>query len=816
MRKKVKGYLWSSLVLGGLVLTTPLAANAEEGHKVNDSDKQAVTKVSSQKVFEKNISGFGNAKSEQNRLKRSYSFSPLQPTGAYAQKGDVLTIVADGDITKNTNVKVSIGSPVRNTQKAYDMVPGENTITVVNEGPVYVINNNNDGSVRIKVSGATGVMPYFELGKTTSADFAQQMATMTDAKDIQLRSRKAIITVSYKSAKAYMIDPEVLMNYYDTLLDAQDEFSGLGEGMGDVNKLDRHYQHYVESNVNYMYATSEYLGFTGTAAMARLLNTNNGWGPWHESGHQRQQTPWKWGGLGEVTVNLYSMASQKAINGKITASDKFFVPATNYLEGTGAKDFNAQSIDLKLVMFNQLQMAFGEDFYPTLHQLYRERSTNVSSTSDQMQLYAVISSEVAGVNLIPFYEKWGYSITTATKEKLSNLPTLTDEIWKNTNLVSIQRPIKLIERVDFKNNQFSVTMVDFKTKPYEKETLVAKKNGVAFAQLTKGVASANSQFSNGVWSLNEPVADSDTITVEVYHGGRTIQLYTGAQNFEKLKEALNQLMDQDGKLVSGLTQQQLDSYRETINKMPSDDKAKLTEQLNKIEQKFLEGLIADVRYNSQNEVVTTFANDLFKNYKIVTIGNGAYLSEVTNGKVYYSYLSGKDWRTSATKWSDTIRIEVRRAYKTFTIYATNRTELNTRRDVDQLLNADGGLAETTTQERLDELKNRISQFDSPRKGELLEKVDVAQTKLFETILENVQLNPDSISVTFANDVYKKYKLVLTENWSYVSEIANGKPAYSSASGNLWTTKKAFSAGKTYRIELRTSDKTYILYSKVYE
>ncbi len=37
----------------------------------------------------------------------------------------------------------------------------------------------------------------------------------------------------------------------------------------------------------------------------------DGWGPWHEAGHQRQQT-WKWSGLTEVTVNIYSMAVQRA------------------------------------------------------------------------------------------------------------------------------------------------------------------------------------------------------------------------------------------------------------------------------------------------------------------------------------------------------------------------------------------------------------------------------------------------------------------------------------------------------------------------
>ena len=33
-------------------------------------------------------------------------------------------------------------------------------------------------------------------------------------------------------------------------------------------------------------------------------------GPWHEVEHLHQQAPWEWEDLGEVTVNIYSLAVQ--------------------------------------------------------------------------------------------------------------------------------------------------------------------------------------------------------------------------------------------------------------------------------------------------------------------------------------------------------------------------------------------------------------------------------------------------------------------------------------------------------------------------
>lgn len=55
-----------------------------------------------------------------------------------------------------------------------------------------------------------------------------------------------------------------------------------------------------------MYAYPNRTAYVGDAIQNVLdINkfTKDGWGPWHEMGHQRQQTPWLWDGLMEVTTN---------------------------------------------------------------------------------------------------------------------------------------------------------------------------------------------------------------------------------------------------------------------------------------------------------------------------------------------------------------------------------------------------------------------------------------------------------------------------------------------------------------------------------
>lgn len=93
----------------------------------------------------------------------------------------------------------------------------------------------------------------------------------------------------------------------------QDKISGLSE-----EQVDKHYLHYVEDNHSldyYMYAYPHRTAYVGDAIQHVLdINkfTNDGWGPWHEAGHMRQQTPWNFKNMTEVQVNLYSLAVEKA------------------------------------------------------------------------------------------------------------------------------------------------------------------------------------------------------------------------------------------------------------------------------------------------------------------------------------------------------------------------------------------------------------------------------------------------------------------------------------------------------------------------
>ncbi|MDA2062711.1 M60 family metallopeptidase, partial [Bacillus cereus] len=230
-------------------------------------------------------------------------------------------------------------------------------------------------------------------------------------------------------------------------------------------QVDKHYVHYVEENHSpdyYMYATSYRTAYVGDA-IQYVLDINkfvtDGWGPWHEAGYLRQQSPWKFYNMTEVQNNIYSLSVEKAFNQPSNLEKSGIYPkAFQYLE-QGNKNYDEISdVFVKLVMLWQLQLAYGEDFYPKLHQLYRDMPSSELPQTDEnkKQLFMISASKVAKQNLIPFFEKWGLRPNNDTIQKVAALgyPILTAEIWKGTDSNPIKPDIPNVNNI-LEGNQFA-------------------------------------------------------------------------------------------------------------------------------------------------------------------------------------------------------------------------------------------------------------------------------------------------------------------------------------------------------------------------
>ncbi|QWG81609.1 discoidin domain-containing protein (plasmid) [Bacillus mycoides] len=411
-----------------------------------------------QREFE--LPGTGSFEGEAKRERRGQQKNYM-PTGIYVKPNEQVTIEVSG----TQKIRAIIGTHQYDKQwgKEVNLSPGSNTISSPNGGLLGFDNSQDTGTVKVKVTQGGSPVPFFELGKHTKEDWIAMMNKYPDAHAVQLKSEKAVLTVTQDSAKKYIVDqdPVPLLKKYDEMIRAQDKISGLSEK--DPNPLHRSTRRmwaFVE-NPNKpdwgMYASLDGAVFTtaGNAIESALDVNKFGWGQMHEAGHARQQSPWTWSdfrGMGEVTVNLYSLAAQKQLfPNQPTRLEKSgdYDKAFSYLKQTDKDYKNIDDLFVKLVMIWQLNLAYGEDFYPNLHKLYRELPEDQlpKTDEDKIQVFIYNTSKVAKQNLLPFFDQWGLKASQETRQKVEALhnPTLIAPIWEATDAKPV-KPLAVLSK----------------------------------------------------------------------------------------------------------------------------------------------------------------------------------------------------------------------------------------------------------------------------------------------------------------------------------------------------------------------------------
>ncbi|OJD67088.1 wall-associated protein [Bacillus sp. N35-10-4] len=438
----------SRVLVAGICISTllsPVAFEVSKGYAApleeNKGGKLEEVKENKfeQRVFQ--LPGKGSVEEENNRLRVTWKLSANEPTGIYAEPNEEITI----DIKGTQSIQAFIGTRSYDEEdpEEFDLKPGKNVISSPRGGILYFYNMNNEGEVTASVTNGGSHFPLFILGKHTKKDWDEMLKKYKDPYAVELKGERSLITASPSSIQKFMqnTNPLELMKLHDKIIRIENAVAGLSEDGVGVVKSPNHYVQFVEKRNpdedDFMFATNYHTGYI-PSAMNRVLDIEvlekDGWGPWHEVGHLHQQAPWKWSKVSEVTVNIYSLAVQKALGNRLEM-DGHYKDSFEYLEKPKAErdidDINP------LTMFWQLNVAYGEHFYPRLHQAYRllPQSEMPASDEEKKQMFVYMTSKVAGQNLIPFFEEWGLTPNDDIREKIEklNLPKLEKEIWKATD-----------------------------------------------------------------------------------------------------------------------------------------------------------------------------------------------------------------------------------------------------------------------------------------------------------------------------------------------------------------------------------------------
>ncbi|HDR8197323.1 putative mucin/carbohydrate-binding domain-containing protein [Bacillus thuringiensis] len=455
-----------TIIASGMTSSSDVFAEETQQQKNLSTSLQSEKSVKSEnRTF--TVPGKGDVEVLKQQERKSMAFSPYEPTGLYAKPNEQITINVEG----NQDIQVYIGTYSYDASwredskiKSFTLKPGINTIQSPNGGMIYFYNKQQGGTIRTTITAGGTTTPFFELGKHTKQDLINMLDQYPNAHAVELKGERVLITATPARVKKYLLgsntDPVQLLKKMDEATRIQDKVAGLSE-----EQVDKHYVHYVEENHSpdyYMYATSYRTAYVGDA-IQYVLDINkfitDGWGPWHEAGHLRQQSPWKFYNMTEVQNNIYSLSVEKAFNQPSNLEKSGIYPkAFQYLEQVNKNYDEISDVFVKLVMLWQLQLAYGEDFYPKLHQLYRDMPSSELPQTDEnkKQLFMISASKVAKQNLIPFFEKWGLRPNNDTIQKVAALgyPVLTAEIWKGTDSNPIKPDMPNVNNI-LEGNQFA-------------------------------------------------------------------------------------------------------------------------------------------------------------------------------------------------------------------------------------------------------------------------------------------------------------------------------------------------------------------------
>lgn len=325
---------------------------------------------------------------------------------------------------------------------SYPLSRGINKLTISEPGLVYVMYHtkilDDAAALPVKVHFASGtVNGYFDSQKHAGR-WSELLGKATN-KYFDVLGKYAHMTFETSDFRKYAANNgDELINLYDDI--ALNEMQLLG-----LEKYGKMFRNRMYLNVmyqSYMYATSYHTAYNQTT-MSEVcdpskLKTSGCWGPAHEIGHCNQtRLGVMWIGMTEVTNNIMSEYIQTTIFGqdsRIQTEDMGHVYRNRYskawngiiVAGSSHADFSnigddSNDVFCKLVPFWQLELYFGKvlghtplqqldkgGFYPDVYEYARNKDYS-GMTDGEIQLDFVYNCCLAAkMNLLDFFEKWGF------------------------------------------------------------------------------------------------------------------------------------------------------------------------------------------------------------------------------------------------------------------------------------------------------------------------------------------------------------------------------------------------------------------------
>ncbi len=360
------------------------------------------------------------------------------PTGIEIKANEDLLVFV-GDMHRIPNVKLCVQNLDKANKdgfggKEYSLTKGLNKIKITEKGLVYLLYMTKDWNKlnttpKLKLHFATGtVNGYYDAQNPKHKGRAKELLAAAKGQYFDIVGKYAHLTFPTDQFRAHTKSIDKLIKGYDKLVKSEMELLGLYK----YNKVFKNRMYLNVMYQGHMHATHYHTAYNNTQSK-NVLNENklfsgDCWGAAHEIGHMNQTYGLKWKGMTEVTNNIMSeYITASVFGGKSRIQDESITWGNNRY----TKAFNTMLVPktvlakagdpfCRLVPFWQLQLYFGNvlgrtpeqrsdkgGFYPDVYEHYRNYNS-VNDMGIQQTEFAYVASKIAGYNLIPFFEKWGF------------------------------------------------------------------------------------------------------------------------------------------------------------------------------------------------------------------------------------------------------------------------------------------------------------------------------------------------------------------------------------------------------------------------
>lgn len=366
-------------------------------------------------------------------------------TGLYAPPGEVVTLEFDaGRVGRGIAVQIGAWRDPQQFPKRVRMrrvlrrwSVDDTTIRVASPvgGPIY-IDLPGDlafGSLTVAVTGAVRA-PHFRLGVTSEQDWREAIRN-APAPWGELESDEVALTLPSDTMRN-LDDPAALMRHWNRIHEAMQEL----EPRQASHWADRQFRYVADRRLSwgYMYCPADgpivvpmsaAHEATDLAFITRAEEKPTMWGWYHEMGHSHQDPMWTFSGLGEVTVNIFTVYALDRVLGVDPNDDTRarMGPRESWkrYEAFKASDekFPGDAFT-GLACYALLWQAFGWEPFRDVFAEYRGLPADQQPRDDQARRdqWLVRMSRAVERDLGPYFESWRIGASEEAEHEVADLP----------------------------------------------------------------------------------------------------------------------------------------------------------------------------------------------------------------------------------------------------------------------------------------------------------------------------------------------------------------------------------------------------------